>query len=226
MQVLVAGFETRDELHGALRSASAEHSMFLSGEYPLTAGERVLVRLSAPGLEPGVFVEGVVQNRRVRKPANERAAETIGLDVQLLPQERAPFAFVRSWAAGRCGVSGRSSWRYPAQMKAHVQVLAAVRTTGKLLHGSTVNVSETGVMLSVSRPLPALAPVVIMLEMDNTLRDFEARIVWATDTHAGIRFALTSADERMHWARLVASVREGFETRQSYPSLRPSSQPR
>jgi len=228
--MIAVRFPTRDALRDSLVETDGEMAMLVPGDFALTAGTPVLLRISPEGLDPGMFLEGVVQLRRRRT----REGSDIGLaeiEVKILPRERARFQFIQAWSAGKCEANGRRSWRFPYDSRVHLQALGIARTTSRLMHTATLDVSATGTRVLTPRPLARGESVVLLTSAAGAMRDFQGEVVWSQDARAGVRLILDSMESRTEWAILLHRAEAAIASsevrvlRTSLPPRVPSTRP-
>lgn len=220
MQAIDVEFASRVALRDALLDTFSEGGIFIEGNYDVTAGSAVVVRLGAVGLPAGEFLEGIVQWRRVG-PSRSRDM-VAGLGVRVLTSQRERFAFLSRWASGTHGGSGRVDWRYPLERKVFLATLG--RSTGRVLHSTIKDVSEHGAMLATPTKLAAGTLLSLEDPQSDGVRTLSGVVVWSDDTHAGFRLDLDRGEERACWHRTFESAMASFGRQLAYPRL-PSERP-
>lgn len=218
MYSIRAEFASRAALREALLDTFAEGGIFLQGHYDVTSGSPVTVRLSAPALEPGVFLEGMVQWRRLG--AQSRASGVpAGLGVRMLTDQSARFAFLQRWADGQTAELQRLEWRVPLGSTVHVT--AEQRATRQILHTRFRDVSERGACVSTPTRLPTLVPMRIEFPVEGAMRGVRGRVVWSTDERAGVAIEPERGEERAAWQRLLERAESALQVQRA--SLKPLS---
>lgn len=208
-----ATFANRTALRDALAETGAGEMLTLEGEYELTVGAPVTVRVHVVGLASGVFLETVVQTRR---SADARGAEHPALGLRLLPGQQGRFEFLRTYADGQHAGSGRVEWRYPYDRRC---VLASHgKGTGRMLHGAMRDVSPNGALISA----PALAvtsrELSLEFELEGAARRLASRVAWSGRDRVGLRLLLERPEERTVWQRVYGAAMQQFEGALSTPS--------
>jgi Tfp pilus assembly protein PilZ len=208
MHAVEAEFSSRAALRDGLLDTYVEGGIFVPGHYGITSGSPILVRVSAAGLEAGVFLEGVVQWRRV---GVARAPElTAGIGVRLLASQHERFTFLQRWANAAHAGSGRMKWRYPCDVKAFVATRGS--GTGRVLHATLRDVCDDGAMIAVPAKIAVGTPIAVEFPVANDAHGVNAEIVWAEPARAGMR--LVERDARHDgWRALVQEAVGAFGRR-------------
>jgi Tfp pilus assembly protein PilZ len=120
-------------LSEALAPGLAEGGLFVPGDFDIPVGSPIAVRVTALGLATEVFVEGLVQWRRVHGRVRQTGINP-GLGVRMLTSHQERLQFLRNWAGGRSEESGRYEPRCPTNLAC---VLTSIgRNTGRMLHAT------------------------------------------------------------------------------------------
>jgi hypothetical protein len=222
MFAIEAQFVNRAALREALIESFAEGGLFIEGEFGITSGSAVTVRVAAAGLAAGLFLDGVVQWRRM-VPHGRGSGAAAGLGVRMLPNQRERYQFLHRWASGSTEGSGRAEWRYPYEKRVVVAPLA--RQTGRVLHAILRDVSVHGAMITAPMRLSPSSLLSLEIPLDDGPQGLAARVAWATDDRAGLRLLLERREERLAWARFFETASVAFE-RRLVGRRRSSSSPR
>lgn len=206
-----ASFSTRAGLGDALQGDFTEGGLSLEGEYEVTVGAPVAVRVTAPGLAGGVFLETVVQERR-HSSGVERAA----LGLRLLPGQRSRFDFLRSYADAQHAGSGRGEWRYPYDRRCVLAVYG--KGTARMLHAAMRDVSPHGALVTAPVVSVTNPEFSLEFEFEGATRRLAARVMWNSRDRVGLRLALDKADDRAIWQRIYAAAVQQFEGAQVHPA--------
>lgn len=213
----------RAELRQALLDHFPEGGLFVPGNYDITSGSPVVVRVTASGLSEGVCVEGVVQWRRLAPLGRVAVQGSPGLGVRVLPSQRSRYVFLQRWAEGTLETSGRGDVRYPCELAIRLSSLG--RHSGGILHGSLREVGSRGAMVTVPTRLSVANIVLLDVTLEEGSHSLPARVVWSREDRAGLRILLERQEERLVWARLFDSVVSAFARRLVVPRP-PSFRPR
>ncbi len=213
MQAIDVEFASRAALKDALLDTFSEGGIFIEGNYDVTSGSTVVVRLEAVGLSGGLFLEGLVQWRRVG-PARTRDM-VAGLGVRVLASQRDRFVFLSRWANGTHGGSGRVDWRYPVERKVFLSTRG--RTTARVLHATLKDVSEHGAMLATPTRLMPGTTLSLEYPESDLVRSYCCAVVWSSETHTGVRLELDQNEERAHWHSTFEDAIASFGRQLAYP---------
>ena len=209
MQAIDVDFDGRAALRDALLDTFSEGGIFVEGNYDVTSGSAIIVKVGAAGLRAGVFLEGIVQWRRVG-PA--RTPDMVaGVGVRVLANQRDRFAFLQRWASGSDSGSGRSDWRYPFDLKVYLSTRG--KATGRILHATVRDVSEHGVQLSMPTKITVGTPMSLEFMHGQDSHGFTGHIAWSDDSQAGMVFEFDKPDDHPAWNRVVDDAIQAFMRR-------------
>ncbi len=221
MDAIDTVFADRAALREGLLDTFVEGGLFVEGNYDVTSGSRVLVRVTAKGMRVGLFVEGVVQWRRV---GVSRAPElTAGLGVRLLANQNERYRFLQRWAAGASEGSLRGTLRYPAEQRVYLSTRG--RGTGRLMHATIHDVSNGGALIAVPANIVPGTPVALEYDVDGAHFAALGSIAWGDSSRIGFKLD-DNANPSMHagWQRLVGQATSAYDRRVVRPR-RPTDPP-
>jgi len=206
MHAIDVDFDSRASLRDALLDTFSEGGIFIEGNYDVTSGSPILVRVGVSGLRAGSFLEGIVQWRRVG--AARTPDMVAGLGVRMLANQRDRFAFLQRWAIGSHDASGRLDWRYPYDMKVFLSTRG--RGTGRVLHATVRDVSERGVMLAMPTKIASGTPLAMEFARGNDAVLLAGTLAWSDDGRAGLVFDFEKSDDHAAWHRVVDEAVQQF----------------
>jgi hypothetical protein len=210
MNSMEAAFDSRAALREALLDTFAEGGIFVEGNYEVTSGSPVTVRVAVGDLAVGVFLEGLVQWRRVG-PAVRSAGIAPGVGIRMLASEQERFQFLTKVANEQAEGSGRAEWRYPTELKAFLS--PSGRSTGRIVHAVLRDVSPHGGLVSVPTKLAVAQIHSFEFQFEGEVHSVPARIVWSSDDRAGMAMVLDKPEDRATWSRLAGDAITRFEAR-------------
>lgn len=198
-------FRDREALEQSQRGVP-EDVLFVPDVATASVGSAMSVQIEAQGLPGGLFVEGVVAWRRLQHmPGMPR-----GTGLRVLSSHVDRLTFLRRWAHGDVGTSGREHLRFPCSEKVLVSFAGARRATQRFVHGTLEDVSERGALLVTLSPVTGASDLV--LDLSSIGRGVvSARVVWSHGTRIGLARVLGSRDEDASWAALVSKASRSIE---------------
>lgn len=195
----------------------SDGGLFVPGVFPVAAGAQVNVRVVHE--EPTTsctLLSGTVVWRRYppREGSHPIASLRPGVGVAFNPSMRKRVLFLERLSRGTAS-EGRRGLRYPASLPGELVVREGergleVRVEDVSPHGARVTVSDSSLLTRGARVRlwVAHAP-----SGESSFAALEGETAWVqpgTQGQAGIRLHLATANERLHWARVVTRAREAL----------------
>jgi Tfp pilus assembly protein PilZ len=207
-----------EELRSAWLDGFEHGGIFVPGAFNLAAGLPVRVRITTERPAATTVVDGtIVWRRLVQRENASPAALRAGIGIAFAPSMRARVAFLDRLSRG-AAADGRAAVRYPADLRGELLVRNGERPSPALL----VDVAVRGarVILSESANVTPESAVELRIALPRSGESVRSGLVgrvawWHRDakTVLGVRLELATAEERLHWAKVVTRAREVFEER-------------
>ena len=220
-----------DELRALWLDAFADGAIFVPALMDVAAGSRVLVhvRYTQPAIG-SVFLTGTVAYRRALAGARPRPARRVsgtfaiepGVAIAFDATVRNRIVFLERLERG-ASPEARRGPRYPTMLEGELLVRRSespvlVRIDDVGPHGARI--VAPGIVDGVR--VGALAR--LSLVAGGTTAPLAVQVVWVDRTHGdalGARMVLTSAEERLQWARVFSACRSSFRVQAAQGPWRP-----
>lgn len=209
-----------DELKLAWLDGLDDGGLFLPGNFPITAGASVVLRVTIERPMPTTtLLAGTVAWRRL--PQRESAERTssvrlrAGIGVSFAPSMRPRALFLDRLGRGSAA-EGRSVMRYPTELAGELSARASERATA----ARVVDVSVRGarVALITSAFIDVGSPIELRLAAassgEHRRVPLHGHVAWverSSGQQLGVRLDLSTTDERLIWAKIVTRARESLE---------------
>jgi hypothetical protein len=201
---------SRAALRDGFRDAGEEGALVIPGQYDLSLGAAVDLRVGLEDEPCGVFLQAVVQSRRPASAGNRG-----GLGVRFLRSSADAARFVAQWALGQRETAGRAQWRYPVDLP--VVLVTSPRGSTRIYPCILVDASTNGARASISHRIEPGSEVRCEWKGEFGSGAVATRAVW--NTHGGLGLALNPGrpEERVAWEQLIGRVRGALRERVVQP---------
>ncbi|MGZ3420342.1 MAG: hypothetical protein ACXVEE_20875 [Polyangiales bacterium] len=205
-----------EELRSVWLDGFEQGGIFIPGAFNLAAGLPVRIRITTERPAATTVLDGTVVWRRLpQRESTSPAVLRAGIGIAFAPSMSARVLFLDRLSRG-AAADGRAAVRYPTDMRGELLVRSNDRPSPALL----VDVAVRGAKILLSEPVVVTPESVVELRVasprsgESVRAGLVARVAWSNrdgKTAMGVRLELATAEERLHWAKVVTRAREVFE---------------
>lgn len=180
--------------------------------YAAPLGESVVLRVRAPALPDGVFVDAVVQWRRPQAVG----ALPAGVGLRVMSHSLARWRFLRRLLAASQPAERRASARLPTRVA--VILVTAPRGSTRIYPCSLTDVSIDGAALAMNHRLEPGEQGRCEWAVGALTFAVQFTVVWSAVGRLGIRLVDPSPGSRGAWLQLIEAAESALEARRLSPT--------